>query len=102
METVKLSSKGQIVIPKEIREAHQLIPGTQFYIFFVGEEIRLVPTPVYPRIRVEQGLGILHKKSRKPMAESEVSRKIGGMLKTSDKATRKWSRWTRMCWPVTS
>jgi AbrB family looped-hinge helix DNA binding protein len=36
METVKLSSKGQILIPKEIRAAHKLTPGTQFLISFVG------------------------------------------------------------------
>lgn len=89
METVKLSSKGQIVIPKEIREAHKLTPGTQFFISFVGEEIRLVPAPVYPRIRVEQGLGILHKKNRARVTDAEINRKIGQMLKASDKATKK-------------
>ena len=89
METVKLSSKGQILIPKEIREAHKLTPGTQFLISFVGGEIRLVPTPVFPRVRVEQGLGILQKKGRKPLNEADVGRRIGKMLKESDKATRK-------------
>ena len=89
METVKLSTKGQIVIPKEIREAHKLTPGTQFLISFVGGEIRLVPAPVFPRIRVEQGLGILQKKGHKPLSEVETGRKIGKMLKASDKATKK-------------
>ncbi len=32
METVKVSSKGQIVIPKAIREARHITPGTEFVI----------------------------------------------------------------------
>jgi AbrB family looped-hinge helix DNA binding protein len=89
METVKLSSKGQIVIPKEIRDTHKLTPGTQFVISFVSGEIRLAPTPVFPRVRVEQGLGILQKKGHKPLSEADTARKIGKMLKASDKATKK-------------
>jgi len=89
METVKLSSKGQIVIPKGIRDTYKLAPGTQFVISFVGGEIRLVPASVFPRVRVEQGLGILQKKSHKPLSEAETGKRIGKMLKASDKATRK-------------
>ena len=41
MEIVKLSTKGQLVIPKEIRKAHHLAVGTEFVVSFVGNEIRL-------------------------------------------------------------
>lgn len=48
METVKLSSKGQIVIPKEIRESRHFGAGTEFIVSLLGNEIRLMPVPVFP------------------------------------------------------
>ena len=87
METVKLSSKGQIVIPKEIRDNHHLSAGTEFSIVFVGNEIRLKPLPVFPPTRVEEGLGILARESR--LGEQETNLAIGAMLKEADEDTRK-------------
>lgn len=54
METVKLSTKGQLVIPKEIRDAHHLAAGTEFAVSFVGNEIRLTPLPAERRPRPVQ------------------------------------------------
>lgn len=48
-----------------------------------------LPPRVYPRVRIEQGLGILQKKGRKPLGKVETGTKIGKMLKASDKASRK-------------
>ena len=45
-----------------------------------------LPARVFPKVRVEQGLGILQKKGHKPLSEAETGRKIGKMLKASDKA----------------
>ena len=89
METVKLSTKGQIVIPKEIRENHHLSAGTEFSIVFVGNEIRLKPLPVFPATRVEEGLGILAREGRHPLGEQETDLAVGAMLKEADEATRK-------------
>lgn len=54
METVKLSTKGQLVIPKEIRDALHLAAGTEFAVSFVGNEIRLTPLPAERRPRPVQ------------------------------------------------
>ena len=89
MNTVKLSSKGQIVIPKNIREAHKLTTGTEFFISFVGDEIRLVPAPHFPRTDVEGGLGILHRRGRKRLPEEETQAKIRDLVSKKDRATRK-------------
>lgn len=43
METVKPSSKGQVVIPKSIRDAFHLHAGDEFVVTAVGGEIRLRP-----------------------------------------------------------
>jgi len=88
METVKLSTKGQIVIPKDIRESHHLAAGTEFVIAFMGDEIRLKPIPVFPTTHAEEGMGFLARKGRKPLSDEETEFAIGEMLKEADKATK--------------
>ena len=43
MKKVKLSSKFQISIPKEVRERYQLKSGQEFEIFVYDGRIQLVP-----------------------------------------------------------
>lgn len=86
METVKLSSKGRIVIPKEIREAQHFSVGTEFIVTFVGNEIRLKPVPVFTPTRVREVAGALAKPSRKPLGTKATSEAIGRMLMEVDEA----------------
>jgi AbrB family looped-hinge helix DNA binding protein len=41
MDTVKLSPKFQIVIPKKIREGLQLAPGQELHIYVLDGTIRM-------------------------------------------------------------
>ena len=41
LSTTKLSSKGQVVIPEDIREAMGLEPGVQFVVVYQGDSIML-------------------------------------------------------------
>jgi AbrB family looped-hinge helix DNA binding protein len=41
METVKVSPKFQVVIPKKVREALKLEPGTQLHVYVLDDVIRL-------------------------------------------------------------
>jgi AbrB family looped-hinge helix DNA binding protein len=59
METTKLSSKGQIVLPKSVRDAHHWPPGTDFEIQEVSEGILLKPVPSVKRTDLAEVLGIL-------------------------------------------
>jgi AbrB family looped-hinge helix DNA binding protein len=43
METVTLSSKFQVVIPKEVRERMKLKPGTRFRVIDIGGRVELIP-----------------------------------------------------------
>jgi AbrB family looped-hinge helix DNA binding protein len=52
MDTVTLSSKGQLVIPKAVREHAQVVPGSQFSVHYVDGEIRLRPLAAW------RGLGV--------------------------------------------
>lgn len=44
METVKISPKFQVVIPKKIRESMQLKPGQQMQVIEYGNRVELIPT----------------------------------------------------------
>lgn len=88
METVKLSTKGQLVIPKKIRKAHHLAAGTEFMVSFVGDEIRLTPLPMFPRTTVADAAGLLAKRGRKGRSEEKTRASINKALKARDTATR--------------
>jgi AbrB family looped-hinge helix DNA binding protein len=44
MSTTKLSSKGQVIIPKPIRSAHRREAGQELVVIDVGDGILLKPT----------------------------------------------------------
>ena len=45
MPIVKISSKGQIVIPKEIREKLGVTPGKKVLLRMVGKHAEITPLP---------------------------------------------------------
>lgn len=57
METSVLSSKGQIIIPKPIRDAHHWRPGTEMIVESVADGILLRPRSPFPPTQLEAGLG---------------------------------------------
>lgn len=57
MDTATLSSKGQIVIPKPIRDAHRWKAGTRLVVEESGDGILIRPAHAFPETSLEQGLG---------------------------------------------
>ena len=53
MDTVKLSSKGQFILPKAIRDRHHWEAGTEFLIIDRGTELVIKPTNVFPPTELE-------------------------------------------------
>lgn len=88
MDTVKMSSKGQLVIPKEVRDEHHLAAGMEFLVQIVGDEIRLKPVPLFPVTTVAQGARLLQKPKRRRMSEAETQQAISRLISDSDKATK--------------
>jgi len=43
MEAVKISPKFQVVIPKKLREALNLIPGQKVQMVVYGDRIEMIP-----------------------------------------------------------
>lgn len=88
MDTVKLSSRGQIVIPKDVRETAHLTEGMEFSVVYVDGQIRLTPVPVVEPTTHAQAAGCLFRPGRQPMSEAQQKAAIGRMLKARDDATR--------------
>lgn len=88
METVKVSSKGQIVIPKELREAHHITPGMELVVSTVGDEIRLRPAPLFNPTTHDQAARCLHRKDRKPMTDAEMNKAVRQRAKRLDGTTK--------------
>lgn len=57
METTRLSSKGQIILPKSIRDAHHWEPGTEFDVEDRPEGILLRPKKRFPATHMNEVIG---------------------------------------------
>lgn len=57
MDTTKLSSKGQIILPKRIRTARHWEAGTEFAVEAVAEGILLRPLRSLPVTTLDQAVG---------------------------------------------
>jgi AbrB family looped-hinge helix DNA binding protein len=59
METTKLSSKGQIILPKAIRDAHAWRAGTEFLVEDTPEGVLLRPRKAMRPTHLEDVAGSL-------------------------------------------
>ena len=57
METTRLSSRGQLVLPKSIRDADNWREGTEFLVERVPEGVLLRPLRPAPTTRLEDVIG---------------------------------------------
>ena len=60
METTRLSTKGQIILPKNLREAHAWTPGTEFVVEETADGVLLRPAGRFPHADLDQVAGCLH------------------------------------------
>ena len=87
METVRVSSKGQIVIPRNLRAAFHIEAGSELAIFAEGDEIHLRQAEQrFPRTDIAAGLGLLAKAGRAVPSEAEIKRTVGALLKQRNAA----------------
>lgn len=64
MTLVKVSTKGQIVIPTEIRKRHEIASGMELEILDFGKEIVLIPVKGDP---IKSAKGMI--KFKRPLSE---------------------------------
>lgn len=87
METITLSSKGQLVIPKAVRQSAQLAPGDVLSVRYVDGEIRLKPvTGVVPTSLAEVA-GCLARPGQKPLGQAQTQAAIKARLKARFKVS---------------
>ena len=75
METTRMSSKGQIVLPKHIRASRDWGPGTEFSVEETQEGILLRPASRFPRTKLEDVAGCL-RSERKPSTLAQMKAAI--------------------------
>lgn len=88
MKIVKLSRKGQILIPKAIRDELHLPPGTEFLISMNGVGLSLVPKTSSPKTKVENVRGVLAKHGRNLSDDDTINARMKKRLKAQDGASK--------------
>lgn len=81
METITLSSKGQLVIPKAVRQSAHLAPGDVLSINYVDGEIRLKPIAPATATSLDEVAGCLAKPGRQRLSEAQTQATIKARLK---------------------
>ena len=87
METTKLSTKGQIVLPKAIRDARGWAPGTEFQLEERPTGILLRPVKPFPPTRLEDVSGCLRYTGKAKTIE-EMDAGIARIVKERDDRSR--------------
>ena len=72
METVTISSKGQVTIPSKLRKDLKLTEGEQLLVVREDDTIRFIPIPKLSKLA---GVDEAIFKGRKPSAEVKAMRK---------------------------
>jgi AbrB family looped-hinge helix DNA binding protein len=88
MDTVKLSSKGQIVIPKAIRDDMHLPPGTEFIISATATGLTLTPKTLFPPTTSKDVRGFLAKPGRSAPDDAELKARIKARLRARNDADK--------------
>jgi AbrB family looped-hinge helix DNA binding protein len=88
METVKVSSKGQVVIPKSLRESHRIHTGDSFIITAVGDELHLKPAPTAGQSSLKSVAGMLHRPGTEKLSDKQLEQRISARLRDEDKASK--------------
>jgi AbrB family looped-hinge helix DNA binding protein len=81
METVTLSSKGQLVIPKGVRDDAHIVAGSRLQVQYLDGEIRLRPLPAQGTATLSEVAGCLAKPGRKRLTEAQTRAAIRTKLK---------------------
>jgi AbrB family looped-hinge helix DNA binding protein len=83
METITLSSKGQLVIPKAVRQSAHLSPGDVLSVRYVDGEIRLKPVAAVVQASLSEVAGCLSRPGRKPLNPAQTRAAIKARLLAS-------------------
>lgn len=87
METTRLSSKGQVIIPKPLRSAHHWKPGQELIVMDIGDGVLLKTKTPFQETAIEKVASCLQysgkAKSLKDMEEA-IRKGVRECLRDSD------------------
>jgi AbrB family looped-hinge helix DNA binding protein len=85
--STRLSTKGQVVLPREVREALNWTPGTELQIDRKGNSVTLSPKAAVPRkdLKAKDVFGVL-KWDGEPASIADMNAGVDEMFK------REWKR----------
>jgi AbrB family looped-hinge helix DNA binding protein len=87
MENTKLSTKGQIVLPKAIRISRSWGPGTEFSVIETNDGILLRPAARFPKTTLDEVAGCLRYQG-KPATIEQMDAAIMREMKRRDGSGR--------------
>lgn len=64
METTRLSTKGQVILPKSIRISRAWTPGTEFCVEETSDGVLLRPASRFSKTKIEDVAGCLPSRRR--------------------------------------
>ena len=74
MKTIRISSKGQVIIPKSLRTAHQWDRGQELVAIDTADGILLKPKTLFPQTNITDVAGCLEYKGKpKSLADMEAA-----------------------------
>jgi AbrB family looped-hinge helix DNA binding protein len=83
VETTKLSSKGQVIIPKAFRSTHHWEPGLELLVIDTGDGLLLKPKAPFPPSDLSQVYGMF-KARVSPKTDEEIKAAL------TEDIRRKW------------
>ena len=86
MTITVLSSKGQIIIPKPVRDAHQMEPGQKLEVLDTADGILLKPARPYPPTTLSEVAACLkYNGPAKSLKEMDEAIRKGAMESANDR-----------------
>ena len=82
METTKLSAKGQVVLPKGVRDAHGWKPGVEFIVETTPAGVLLRPKSGKRTGRIADLAGMLKRPGRKPVSLEAMDAAVAAAAKS--------------------
>ena len=82
METTKLSAKGQVVLPKRVRDAHGWKPGVEFIVETTPAGVLLRPKSGKRTGRIADLAGMLKRPGRKPVSLEAMDAAVADAAKS--------------------
>jgi AbrB family looped-hinge helix DNA binding protein len=78
-ETTRLSTKGQIILPKSIRDSREWQAGTEFTVEETSDGVLLRPAGRFPAIALDEVVGCLRFKGA-PKTPAQMRDAIGAQV----------------------